>query len=54
MKKKIYSNPEIQVYALMPMQIICDSPTGNMGMGEGGTSGLSGGGGGGGSFPIGD
>ena len=39
MKKKVYSNPEVQVYALMPMQIICDSPTGDAGVG-GGISGV--------------
>ena len=35
MKKKVYSNPEVQVYALMPMQIICDSPTGDISLGGG-------------------
>ena len=45
MKKKVYSNPEVQVYALMPMQIICDSPTGDAGFG-GGLGDIPGGGGG--------
>lgn len=36
MKKKVYSNPDVQVYALTPMQVICNgSPTGDAGIGGG-------------------
>lgn len=36
MKKKVYNNPEVQVYALIPMQVICNvSPTGDAGIGGG-------------------